>query len=80
MGNNNHVVVSHTLCGFQGHVGGHVVVMKEQCGSCSKDLLANPITDPNCVCKLMDSSAMVFVDAFSNFFNIFYGFAGAWSP
>jgi hypothetical protein len=29
MGNNNHVVVSHKLCGFQGHVGWHVVVMKE---------------------------------------------------
>jgi hypothetical protein len=29
MGNDNHVVVSHNLCGFQGCVGGRVVVMKE---------------------------------------------------
>jgi hypothetical protein len=29
MGNDNHVVVSHKLCGFQGSVGGRVVVMKE---------------------------------------------------
>jgi hypothetical protein len=29
MGNFNHVVVSHKLCGFQGHVGRHVVMMKE---------------------------------------------------
>jgi hypothetical protein len=29
MGNDNHVVVSHKLCGFQGHVGG-LVMMKEQ--------------------------------------------------
>jgi hypothetical protein len=29
MGNDNHVVVSHKLCGFQGCVGGRVVVMKE---------------------------------------------------
>jgi hypothetical protein len=29
MGNDNHVVVSHKLCDFQGRVGGHVVVMKE---------------------------------------------------
>jgi hypothetical protein len=29
MGNDKHVVVSHKLCGFQGCVGGHVVVMKE---------------------------------------------------
>jgi hypothetical protein len=28
MGKNNHVVCSHKLC-FQGHVGGHVVMMKE---------------------------------------------------
>jgi hypothetical protein len=36
-GNNNHVV-SHRLCGFQGHVGGHIVVMKEQCGACVKTM------------------------------------------
>jgi hypothetical protein len=29
MGNDNHVVVSHKFCGFQGCVGRHVVVMKE---------------------------------------------------
>jgi hypothetical protein len=29
MGNDNHVVVSHKLCGFQGRVGGHVVVIME---------------------------------------------------
>jgi hypothetical protein len=29
MGNDNHVVVSHKLCGFQGRVGGRVVLMKE---------------------------------------------------
>jgi hypothetical protein len=29
MRNDNYVVVSHKLCGFQGHVGGRVVVMKE---------------------------------------------------
>jgi hypothetical protein len=29
MGNNNHVVVSLKLCGFQGRVGGRIVVMKE---------------------------------------------------
>jgi hypothetical protein len=28
MGNDNHVV-SHKLCGFQGHVGGHIVMLKE---------------------------------------------------
>jgi hypothetical protein len=29
MGNDNHVVVSHKLCGFQGCVVGRIVVMKE---------------------------------------------------
>jgi hypothetical protein len=29
MGNNNHVAVSHKLCGFLGRVGGRVVVMNE---------------------------------------------------
>jgi hypothetical protein len=29
MGNDNHVVVSHKLCGFQGSVGGRGVLMKE---------------------------------------------------
>jgi hypothetical protein len=29
MGNDNHVVVSHKLSGFQGCVGGRIVVMKE---------------------------------------------------
>jgi hypothetical protein len=29
MGNDNHVVISHKVCGFQGRVGRHVVMMKE---------------------------------------------------
>jgi hypothetical protein len=29
MGNDNHVVVSHKLCGFQGCVGGRVAMLKE---------------------------------------------------
>jgi hypothetical protein len=29
MGNDNHVVVSHKRCGFQGHVSRHIVMMKE---------------------------------------------------
>jgi hypothetical protein len=29
MGNDDHVVVSHRLCDFQGRVDGHVVMMKE---------------------------------------------------
>jgi hypothetical protein len=29
MGNDNHVVVSHKLCGFQGCVGGRIVMMKK---------------------------------------------------
>jgi hypothetical protein len=82
MGNHNHAVVSHKLCGFQGHVGGRVV-MKEQCSACSDfllRLLANSITEPNDVCELMDCSVTVFMDEFSNFFFIFSGFAVAWSP
>jgi hypothetical protein len=57
--------------------------MMEQCGACSNfllDLLANSITDPNGVSELMDCSATVFVDEFSNALNIFCRFAGAWSP
>jgi hypothetical protein len=73
-GNNNHVVVSYKPGGFRGHVGERVVMIKEQ------DLLANSITDTNGVCKLVDCSAMVFVDEFSNFFNIFCHSAAAWSP
>jgi hypothetical protein len=82
MGFDNHVVVSHKLCGFQGRVGGHVAVMKEQCGKCSNFLLRSPgkpITDPNSVCELMDCSAMVFVDECLNVFNIFCHFVGALS-
>jgi hypothetical protein len=45
-----------------------------------KDFLANSMTDPYGVCELMDCLAAVFVVEFSNFFNIFYGFAGAWLP
>jgi hypothetical protein len=83
MGNDNHVVVSHRLCGFQERVGGRVVMMKEQCGACSDFLLrspANSITDPNGGCELMDCLAMAFVHEFLNFFNIFCHLAGAWSP
>jgi hypothetical protein len=29
MGNDNHVVITHKLCGFQGRLGGCVVMMKE---------------------------------------------------
>jgi hypothetical protein len=29
IGNDNHVVISHKLCGFQGYVGGCIVVTKE---------------------------------------------------
>jgi hypothetical protein len=29
MGNDNHAVVSYKLCGFQGNVGGCIVMMKE---------------------------------------------------
>jgi hypothetical protein len=29
MGNDNRIVVSHNLCGFQGCVGGRIVLMKE---------------------------------------------------
>jgi hypothetical protein len=29
MGNDNHIVTSHKLCGFQERVGGHIVMMKE---------------------------------------------------
>jgi hypothetical protein len=39
----------------------------------------NSITDPNGACKLMDCSAPVFMDEFSNVFNKFCHFAGAWS-
>jgi hypothetical protein len=60
-------------------VGGRVVVMKEQSGTCS-DFLANSITDPNGVCELMDCSTTIFVDEFQNFFNIFCRSVGAWSP
>jgi hypothetical protein len=83
MGNDNHVVVSHKLCGFQGRMGGRVVMMKEQCGACSNFLLrspANSITEPSGVCKLMDCSVTDFMDEFSNIFNIFCHSGGAWSP
>jgi hypothetical protein len=42
----------------------HIVMMKEQCGTCSNFLLSpeNSVTDSNGVCKPMDCSAMVFVD------------------
>jgi hypothetical protein len=81
MGNDNHVVVSHKLCGIQGRVGGRVVVM-EQCGACSNFLLRSHGKLHNYtigVCELVDCSATVFVDEFLNFFNIFCLSAGDWS-
>jgi hypothetical protein len=41
MANDNRVVVSHELCGFQGRAG-KCVVMMEQCGACSNSLLTSP--------------------------------------
>jgi hypothetical protein len=81
MRNDNDVAVSHKLCAFHGCVGGRFVMM-EQCGPCSNFLLRSPgklITDANGVFELMDCSATIFVDEFSNIFNIFYRFAGALS-
>jgi hypothetical protein len=40
--NDNDVVVSHKLCGFQGRVGGRGVMMKNPCGACSNFLLRSP--------------------------------------
>jgi hypothetical protein len=37
-----------------------------------QDLLANSITDPNGVCKLMDYLATVFMDKISRFLSTFY--------
>jgi hypothetical protein len=42
MEKDNFIVVSHKLYGFQGSVGGHIVMMKEQCGACSNFLLSSP--------------------------------------
>jgi hypothetical protein len=42
MGTDIHVVLSHKLCGFWGHVGGRIVMMKEQWGACSNFLLRSP--------------------------------------
>jgi hypothetical protein len=78
MGNDNHV--SHKLCGRQTCAVRCVVVLKEPVTVFYKDPLANSITDPNGVCKLMDCSATVFMNEFSNFVNIFCPFAGAWLP
>jgi hypothetical protein len=36
MGNDNHVVVSHKLCGFQGRVDEHVVMVKKPVVVCAK--------------------------------------------
>jgi hypothetical protein len=36
-----------------------------------QDLLANSLTDPNGVCKLMDCLTTLFVDEFPNFFSTF---------
>jgi hypothetical protein len=54
MGNNNHVVVSHKVCGFQGRVGGRVVVLEEPVVVVPKFQYCSSLSDPNSVCKLMD--------------------------
>jgi hypothetical protein len=66
--------------GFQGCVGGRFLVMKESVVIVPNLPSSSSITDPNGVCELMDCLAIVFVDEFLNFFNIFCHFAGAWSP
>jgi hypothetical protein len=66
MGSDNHVVVSHKLW-FSGTIGQAMQCMFKLS---VKDLLANSITDPSSVCEAIDCSSMVFVDEFSNFFNI----------
>jgi hypothetical protein len=76
MGNDNHVA-SHKLCGFQGRVDGRVVVMEPVVVE-PKFWSFSSITDPNDVCELLDCSATVFVDEFSDFFDNFCRFAGAW--
>jgi hypothetical protein len=80
MGNDNHVVVSHGLYGFQGHRGTSFAAMWHMLKFSVKDLMAKSITVPNIVCEIMNYLVMVFVDEFSKFFNIFCLFAGAWSP
>jgi hypothetical protein len=75
MGNYNHFVVSQKLCGFQGYVGGCVVVMEAVVVAPKVQSLSS-ITDPNGVCKLMDCLAVVLMDEFSNCLNIFCHFAG----
>jgi hypothetical protein len=47
LGNDYHVVVSHKLCGFQGSVGGRVVVMKEPVVITPEFRASSSITDPN---------------------------------
>jgi hypothetical protein len=42
-----------------------------------EDLLAKSITDPKRCLWLMDCLVVVFMDEFSNFFNIFCHYAGA---
>jgi hypothetical protein len=87
MGNNNLVVVIHKLCGFQGRVGGRIVMMEPVVvapkfrsfpSHISSQAFQNFITDPSGVCKFMDSSLMVFMYEFSNFVNIFCHFTRAW--
>jgi hypothetical protein len=61
-------------------VGGRVVLMKGPVVVAPKCRSFSSITDPNGVCELIDCSATVFVDEFTNFFNSFYRFAGTCSP
>jgi hypothetical protein len=82
MGNDNYVAVGDKLwfsgtCGrarcFDDGAMGHIFKFSV------KITWQNSITDPNSVCELTDCSATVFVNEFSNVFNIFCRFAGAWS-
>jgi hypothetical protein len=65
MTNDECVVVTHKLCSFHklgnkfhGNAADVQILLRS---------LANSITDPNGVCKLMDCSVMVFVEEFSIF-------------
>jgi hypothetical protein len=75
--NDNHIVVNHIFCGVQAHVDRRVAMIKDPDKIFCSDLLTNSKTDPSGVCEFKDCSAVVFVDEFSNFFNVSSHFAGA---
>jgi hypothetical protein len=83
MGNDNHVIVSHKLCSFQGCVGRCIVVLKVQCGACSNFLLRSPGKLPNWSQRCLQAHGLL-GDCLRgwvlDFFNIFCCFAGARSP